>query len=293
MSSRSHTRIFPEPARKIHRPAAYTSHHVRAGKIKLHYLDYGTRGLPPMLCIHGSAAHAHWYDFVAPGFIPKYHVRALDLRGHGDSEHVEPPEYNFPVYAADVAQAVDALKLKDFVLIGHSMGGMVALTFAATYPGFATHLIIVDSATRMNAAGVANMRNVGARAGSSYASNEEFVARYKLRPAGTTAAPEVLSHLAHLGARQWPDGRWRPKFDRNVYATREPFDGLPHWANIKIPALWIRAGRSKRIPDELVDLVRTVCPQVKVADVHGADHHVTLDNPDGFVQVVSDFLAEH
>jgi pimeloyl-ACP methyl ester carboxylesterase len=293
MSSRSHPGHTTDSARKIHRPAASTSHNVLAGDLRLHYLDYGTRGLPPMLCIHGSAAHAHWYDFVAPGFIPKYHVHALDLRGHGDSEHVYPPEYNFPCYAADVAKAVDALALKDFVLIGHSMGGMVSLSFAATYPGYATHLIIVDSATRMNEAGVANMRKVGAREGASYATNEEFIARYKLRPGGTIAAPEVLSHLAHLGARQWPDGRWRPKFDRNVYATREPFDGLPHWANIKIPALWIRGDRSKRISDELVALVRTVCPQVKVADVPDSDHHVTLDNPDGFVTAVSAFLAEH
>src|SRR5215210_6872387 len=64
--------------------APSTSHFVEAGGLKFHYLDYGTAGLPPMLCIHGGAGHAHWYDFVAPGFNKDYHVLSLDLRGHGD-----------------------------------------------------------------------------------------------------------------------------------------------------------------------------------------------------------------
>lgn len=290
MSAPVHPAAGTAPHRKIHRPAEFVSRHVRAGGLQLHYLDYGTERLPPMLCVHGSAAHAHWYDFVAADLRADYHVRAIDLRGHGDSEHVSPPDYTFASYAADLHEAVAALKLKDFVLIGHSMGGMVSLYFASTYPGLASHLIVVDSATRMNESGVAGMRRVGSREGKSYASHAEFVARYKLRPAGTTAAPEVLAHLARLGARRGQDGRWRPKFDRNVYATRETFDGLPHWARIKIPALWVRGGLSKRISDELVEMVRAVCPQILIADVPGADHHVTLDNPDGFVAAVRAFL---
>ena len=73
-------------------PAAATSGNVEAGGLKLHYLDYGTAGRPPMLCVHGGAAHAHWFDFVAAGFNADYHVRALDPRGHGDSAWSDPPE---------------------------------------------------------------------------------------------------------------------------------------------------------------------------------------------------------
>ena len=77
-------------------PAPHTSRSLQLGNVTLNYLDYGTPGRPPMLCVHGSAAHAHWFDFVAPGFTPDYHVRAIDLRGHGDSAPVDPPSMLIP-----------------------------------------------------------------------------------------------------------------------------------------------------------------------------------------------------
>jgi len=52
----------------------------------LHGLDYGGRGRPPLLFLHGGSAHAHWWDFVAPAFTEHFHVMALDQRGHGDSQ---------------------------------------------------------------------------------------------------------------------------------------------------------------------------------------------------------------
>ncbi len=57
-------------------PASSTSRFIGANGLKLHYLDYGTEGRPPMLCVHGGAAHGHWFDFVAGGFTLDYHVRA-------------------------------------------------------------------------------------------------------------------------------------------------------------------------------------------------------------------------
>src|SRR3990172_10242565 len=106
-------------------PARSTSRFVEAGGLRLHYLDYGTAGRPPMLCIHGGGANAHWFDFVAPSFSTDHHVRALDLRGHGDSEWADPPEYSYEHYASELAEVVEKLDLRDFVLMGHSMGGIV------------------------------------------------------------------------------------------------------------------------------------------------------------------------
>ena len=54
-----------------------------------------------MLCVHGGAAHAHWFDFVATGFIEDHHVRAIDLRGHGDSAPGDPQDYLYTRYAAE------------------------------------------------------------------------------------------------------------------------------------------------------------------------------------------------
>src|SRR5688500_1308525 len=107
--------------------APYTSQLLRLGNVTINYLDYGTPGRPPMLCVHGSAAHAHRFDFVAPGFTPDHHVRAIVLRGHGESAPVDPPSYMNEEYASDVNKVADALDLHDFVLVGHSMCGAVSL----------------------------------------------------------------------------------------------------------------------------------------------------------------------
>ena len=274
------------------KPATHESRFVEAGGVRLHYLDYGTSGRPAMVCLHGGAAHAHWYDFVAGGFTADYHVRSLDQRGHGDSHRADPPDYSYARYAADLAEVAEKLDLRDFVLIGHSMGGTVALEYAATYPGRVARLVLVDTTLQMTPDRVAALREVGARRPGGYATRDEFIERYRLRPAGTTAAPEILRHLAERSCRQDADGAWRHKFDRDVYSTRETTDGLPHWNRIRIPALLVKAARSQRLSPPVYAEVKSRCPQVELTEVPDCDHHVTLDNPEGFVRAVKAFLMK-
>jgi pimeloyl-ACP methyl ester carboxylesterase len=275
-----------------YRPAPFESRFIEAGGVRLHCLDYGTEGLTPMLCLHGGAVNAHWFDFVAAGFTAGYHVRALDQRGHGDSAWVDPPAYSYYDYASDIDKVAAKLDLRDFVLVGHSMGGMVSTVYAATYPGRLKKLVIVDTSVRLSEERLTAMRDVGNRTGSNYATREELVARYRLRPAGTLASPEVVRHVGGHSARQFPDGSWRFKFDRAVYATRENLDGMPFWERIKVPALLVKGGRSPRISPEIFAEVKKRAPQVELAEVADSDHHVTLDNPDGFVRAVKPFLTK-
>jgi pimeloyl-ACP methyl ester carboxylesterase len=293
MSSSANPGAGAAPVAKNLQPASYASRYVEAAGLKLHYLDYGTPGRPPMLCVHGGAAHAHWFDFVAPSLSADYHVRALDLRGHGDSQAAEPPSYRYQDYASDLAAAIEKLDLRDFVLVGHSMGGMVSLVYAAGYPGRVSRLIVADSTMHMGEDRVATLRDVGTRQGSVYATQEELVARYRLRPSGTLATPETVRYVAAHSSRQSADGTWRHKFDRNVYARRENIDGMPYWDKIRIPALIVKGDHSPRISPEIFAEVKARCPQVELAEVPHSDHHVTLDNPPGFVDAVRPFLSRH
>src|SRR5262245_1237385 len=247
-------------------PAPSASHFVDVDGSRLHYLDYGTAGRPSILCVHGGAAHGHWFDFFAPGFSTDFHVRALDFRGHGDSPWMNPPDYTYEAHAADLKGVAEQLDLRDFVLIGHSMGGLISLVYSATYPGRIRALIIVDSSIRMPEERVAMLRSVGNRPGSRYGSHEEFLARYRLRPEGTTAAPEIIRHLAERGGRQLPDGTWTHKFDRNVYAQRNNFDGIPHCRKITIPTLVVKGGRSPRVTPQLIAEAKVQCPTLELAE---------------------------
>lgn len=272
-------------------PAPHASRYIEANGVRLHYLDYGTEGRPPMLCLHGGAVNAHWFDFVAAGFTADYHVRALDQCGHGDSAWADPPEYGYDRYAADLAQVVEKLDLHDVTLVGHSMGGLVSLVYAATYPGRVKSIVVIDSTLRSTPEHVSTLHRVGKREGSSYATREEFIERFKVRPEGTRAVPGIIRYLAELGARQGADGRWRHKFDRNVYSKRQLIDIPPHWDRVKIPALLVKGGLSDRITPDIYQEIKSRAPQVQMAEVPMSEHHVTLDNPPEFVRAVKAFLA--
>jgi esterase len=272
-------------------PAPYESQFVEVGGLKLHYQDFGSANKPVMVCLHGGAANGHWFDYIAAGFTGDYHVLAPDQRGHGDSDWTNPPAYSYQDYAADLDRLAARLDLRDFVLIGHSMGGMVAMVYAAAYPGRMAKLVVVDTSINLPPERISAMREVGNRGGSSHATREELVARYRLRPGNSLAGPEVVRHIAKHSVRQFPDGSWRYKFDRSVYAVREQMNGLPCWENIKVPALLVKGGQSQRITPEILAAVRARAPQVEFVEVPGCDHHITLDNPAGFVEAVRPFLA--
>src|SRR5262245_43909419 len=218
-----------QPTQSRFQPAPFENRFIEAGGVRLHYLDYGVAGSTPMLYLHGGAVNAHWFDFVAAGFTDRYHVRALDQRGHGDSGRAQPPDYSYARYAADVAEVVEKLDLLDFAMVGHSMGGLVSLFYAAHYPGRVKKIVVVDSILVSTPDRVSALHQVGGREGRSYATEREFVENFRVRPAGTTAAPEILRYLAERSGRQGPDGLWRHKFDRDVYSKRVFLDIPPLW----------------------------------------------------------------
>ena len=275
-------------------PAPYTESFVEIDGARLHIQDYGGSGKPPMLCVHGGGANAHWYDFVAGGFTDDYHVRAIDLLGHGDSDWdtSEPPSYNYAHQAGDIDALTKKIDLRDFVLIGHSMGGAISSMYAATYPGRARALIIVDSNLIMSPERIAGFQVVADRPARAYTTQEEFIENYRVRPGGSTARAEALRYIARHSGRRFDDGLWRHKVDRRTYANRELFDSLALWEKIKIPALLMKGAQSQRMTYEAIAEIQKRAPQVKMTLVPDAEHHITLDNPAGFIRAARDFLAD-
>ena len=272
-------------------PAASTSRFIEANGVRLHYLDYGTAGKRPMLCVHGGAAHAHWFDYIAQGFIRDHHVLSLDLRGHGDSAWGPPEAYSWQTFADDVNAFAEKLDLRDFVLVGHSMGGMVSLVYATSHPGRVSRFVVIDTIQLMPMDRVKKMNEFGKRPAKDYATQEELVARYRLEPAESQmAAPEVIRHMALNSGRQTPEGQWQHKADRAVYATFKQIAGVPLWEKLKVPALAIRGERSKRFGPEVVAEIRALAPQLQVTQVPASDHHITLDNPQGCIEAIRKFL---
>ena len=115
---------------------------VRVNGITLHYLDWGPAGAPPVVLLHGITGHARVWDRLAERLVPGRRVLALDQRGHGDSDAAPDGDYRVATMADDVAAFAGSLELDRFTLLGHSMGGRMAIQYAARprgAPGAADH----------------------------------------------------------------------------------------------------------------------------------------------------------
>src|SRR5437899_1221124 len=81
---------------------------VKVNGLRLNFLEWGMSGRPVLCFLHGGSAHAHWFDLVAPAFVDRFHVIALDQRGHGESQWAAPPAYATENFSADLLGVIDA-----------------------------------------------------------------------------------------------------------------------------------------------------------------------------------------
>ncbi len=116
-----------------------------ANGLRFHYVQWGEHGIP-IICLHGITGNAFSFQALADNLSSDHRVFAYDLRGRGDSD--KPASgYSIPMHAADLAALIDALELERPVVIGHSLGGFIALYFAAHYPHKLRKLVLIDAGT--------------------------------------------------------------------------------------------------------------------------------------------------
>lgn len=263
-----------------------------ANGLRLHYLEWGEAGKPLVLLQHGSSAHAHWWDRFAPLLAPEFHLVALDLRGHGDSEHADPSAYSLDTYAGDLAALVKDLGVPSVRVVGHSLGALVATVFAATSEVPVEALCLVDVRLRGKREGERPfLDRLRQFPHPIYASREEAVRRFRLLPSGTTASPEILAHVALHGLRETADGRFTLKFDRNTLRDHIARDVRPELTSLRCPLLYVRGAESTLAPLKAADEVRALVPGAKIVEIAGAHHHVMLDRPAEFGEAVRQFLS--
>jgi len=111
-----------------------TSNSFISQRLKLHYVDWGNEGAPPLLLVHGGRDHCRSWDWVAEKLADRYHVIAPDLRGHGDSAWSPDANYDMDAFVYDLAQLIHQLDLAPVTIVAHSMGGNVALRYTGLYP---------------------------------------------------------------------------------------------------------------------------------------------------------------
>src|SRR5262249_33924338 len=168
---------------------------VVVGELSLSFLEWGTAGRPALCFLHGGAPHAHWFDRAAPAFTDRFHVIALDQRGHGESEWAKPPAYATENFAADLLDFVDALGLGQVALIGHSMGGHNAMSFSAWHPERVRALVIIDSRPMIPTDRLHRLPRRREPTRRPYPPPEAAAQSFRLVPRETNADPALLAHM--------------------------------------------------------------------------------------------------
>lgn len=237
----------------------------------------------PVVLLHGGTANTHWWDHVAPRLAETGEIVALDLSGHGDSEWR--PEYSARGWAAEVEAVVASLQRgpQAPIVVGHSMGGVVAIELAQRCGERLDSVVVVDSFLAGTTGSPPPSLHVPTL--RSGATREEMVDRFRLVP-DAPALSFTRRHVAEHAVRCL-EGRWHWKFDPRILTTWLLDDLRP--AQVGCPVRVVRGERGDMPRESLDRLVELVGPVDRVVTVEAAGHHLMLDRP---LELVEALLSE-
>lgn len=221
--------------------------------------DQGPRDALPLVFLHGGSRTLADWLFVVPSLADDFRVVTVDFRGHGRSDAVE--SYSWLDGVKDTAGVIDGLSLDDPVVIGHSLGGMTAIKYAAD-GGPCVGIINVDgfgAGHHSEFPGYEEEDAVRRLAGFAEESEKMFraqvdtgdeawmegaIAAFKPSLEAMGVSWEVAEPLVRRGFRQLPDGRWQTSPSANVNASMyKSLSGTEHWSNyagLTMPTLVVR-----------------------------------------------------
>lgn len=266
-----------------------TSHWAECLGANIHYRCWnaGDTQKPPLLFVHGYRGHSRWWDFIAPFFIDRFRVYALDLSGMGDSDHRA--EYSIEIHSTEIGAVIEQAGIAPAVVIGHSYGGSRTLRLCADAPGCVGRAIVLDSFVHFADTDPPMVLPKVGRA-TPFASFDAALARFRLLPA-QASEPYLLHYIAHHSIKAVAGG-WAWKFDTELSSGAPEPDGAAVLARIAIPvdcvtgalSVVTRAARAQRIVQRLA-LGRgpVVVPE--------AGHHLMLDQPLAMVAAIRALLA--
>ncbi len=268
---------------------------VEVGGLRLHYLEWGDGAgdLPTIVMLHGISQQAHSWDFISLALSEDYRVLALDQRGHGDSDWAPEGDYSTDAYVGDVGGFVDALGLRGFHLMGHSMGGRNSLAWASRNPGVLRSLTIVDTGPETQQRGQNRIQHFR-ELPDELDTLEEFAERVMEY---TGRNREQTMGALKYSIRQREDGKWTWKYDKamrvsgfqaRTWTAEELWAG---WGRIDCPALVVRGARSDIFAEETMARMGREHPDCTTVTVANAGHLVQGDNPPEFLAAVRGLLG--
>lgn len=241
----------------------------------------------PFLILHGFLGMSDNWKTLGSQFAENgYEVHLLDMRNHGRSFHSE--EFNYDVMVEDIMKYCTFNKLNEIILLGHSMGGKVAMQFACMYPDLVSKLIIADIGPKY------------------YAPHHQIILEglnavdFKLKPSRAEVDEMVAEYITDFGTRQFllkslywlSSGQLAFRFNLKVLTENiaEIGKALPEKVSFSKNTLFIRGGNSNYILDEDLEIIEKLFPKNQIVTISNAGHWLHAEQPKAFFDAVMGFL---
>jgi pimeloyl-ACP methyl ester carboxylesterase len=266
---------------------------VDVGGARIHYLAWGATDRRGLLFVHGGGANAHWWTHLAARFADDFRVVAIDLSGHGDSDHragYQLEQWTDEVVAVAAAAGIDGLP----VVIGHSLGGFVTIATAARHGELVDGVIVVDSpVTTPSPESQSQSRDNFGRP-RVYPDVEFAVSRFRAVPEQRFNLDYVIDHVARRSMKA-VDGGWSWKFDRTMF---DSFGGSmrgiakPYLLQVRCRFALLRAEYGLISPEIRAEMYEALGRVAPVVELPQAGHHPMLDQPLVLLTALRALLAD-
>ena len=252
--------------------------------VALFHRDLGGAGKPPLVILHGMLGSSRNWQTAGRDLAEAFHVHALDLRNHGSSPHAEPMTYEMMM--ADVLAWLDAQSLPRVTVLGHSMGGKVAMLLACRHPARVERLIVIDIAPKdyywpghrasFAAMNELNLEDVRSRADAEM--------RFEARVPSWPMRKFLTTNLERRETGEW---FWQinlpaltaalPDLEKNPLRPEDEFEG---------PTRFVAGGKSNYVEPSDHAVIRAHFPTSEIVVLPGSGHNPHMESREEFVRAV-------
>lgn len=262
---------------------------VTVGGARISYRAWGKPDGQGVILVHGGAAHAGWWDHIAPFLAAEHRVVAIDLSGHGDSDRRA--VYSLEAWADEVLTVASRESVGRPVIVGHSMGGFVGLTAAKLHGDSVRGVVAIDSP----------VREISPEAKTWLASNptmpdqkvhpdhQAVIARFRTLPEDEAGLEYVRRHIAEQSVRE-VEGGWSWAFDPQIFvsAQMEPEDLAEAGCEVAL----VRGERGMATTDITESVAEILGGHVPVTLVPDAGHHIMFDQPIALIALLQTLIGQ-
>ncbi len=242
----------------------------------------------PLLILHGLFGISDNWMGIGKVLAENFRVIIPDLRNHGRSPHAD--AFGYPPMCDDLLELMEGLDLQRVILLGHSMGGKLAMHFALQYQEMVSKLVVVDISPRHTRARQIHFRMMQAMKSVNFdtvSSRQEVENILSNQIESKALRLFILKNLIRIDPNRFA---WRPYIKAIEHNIDNIMKGIPEETPFHQPTLFIRGQLSDYITDEDIPAIRAIFPDHRIETIADAGHWVHADQPEAFLYVLMGFL---